>query len=242
MFEKIPVVGYKLHHDAKPDMHYFRNWLKRVNAGKEVYYNKKYLVNKAKLEQLEESICSGVKQINNKFVFIGELLRCIDDECLYTTVYSGFFDKNCADIYRYAFVRFGLKKTSTFNLISIARRFATNGELDKPWKEFSYSQLCEMLSMSDEDRKKVTPDMSVKQIRELKNTLALQADVQTSELSSEDYEISDEEVQLENVVSKKVKQLADILEEGDAYHLWFDGKKDFSVLAEWLLSKGVSVK
>lgn len=242
MFEKIPVVGYKLRDTDKPDMHYFRNWLQRVQEGKEDYYDMKRLSSYAKLEQLEESIRSGVKQINNKFVFIGELLREIDDEQLYSTVYSGVADKYCSDIYRYVFVRFGLKKTSTFNLVSIARKFATLGELDKPWKEFSYSQLVEMLPMSDEDRKKVTSDMSVKQIRELKNTLALQASVQTSELSSEDYDVYDEEEsKIEDKIPSKVKKLADILEEGDAYHLWVNGHKDFVLLAEWLLSKGVKI-
>ena len=40
--------------------------------------------------------------------------------------------------------------------------------LQPQYKQFKYSQLCEMLSMSDKQREKVTPDMTVKQIRDLK--------------------------------------------------------------------------
>lgn len=44
-------------------------------------------------------------------------------------------------------------------------------DLSEKWKDFSYTQLCELLPMSEDDRKKVTPDMTVKQIREYKKSL-----------------------------------------------------------------------
>lgn len=44
-------------------------------------------------------------------------------------------------------------------------------DLSERWKDYSYTQLCEMLPLSDEDRKKITPDMTVKQIREYKKSL-----------------------------------------------------------------------
>ncbi len=44
-------------------------------------------------------------------------------------------------------------------------------ELADRWKNYSYTQLCEMLPLSDEDRKKILPDMTVKQIREFKKEL-----------------------------------------------------------------------
>lgn len=40
--------------------------------------------------------------------------------------------------------------------------------LSSKYEDFSYSQLCEMLSLSDEERKKITPDMTIKEIREFK--------------------------------------------------------------------------
>ncbi|MCX4323797.1 MAG: hypothetical protein OSJ59_12625 [Lachnospiraceae bacterium] len=44
-------------------------------------------------------------------------------------------------------------------------------DLSERWKDYSYTQLCEMLPLSDEDRKKVTSDMTVKQIRKFKRKL-----------------------------------------------------------------------
>lgn len=43
--------------------------------------------------------------------------------------------------------------------------------LDSRYSDFNYSQLCEMVSMKEDDRKKITSDMSVKQIRELKKDI-----------------------------------------------------------------------
>ncbi len=43
-----------------------------------------------------------------------------------------------------------------------------SNHIDDKYEDYSYSQLCEMLPMSEDARKKVTPAMSVKQIREIK--------------------------------------------------------------------------
>lgn len=237
MFEVIPVVNKEL-----KDGHYFRNYLDRLNSRSEPSYpgHVEYISKCAKLEQLEESLRSSVKSINGKFVFIGEILSIIDRERLYGTVHSGMSDNYCNDVYRYAFVRFGLKKTTTFNLVSIARIFAVNGELLRKWKDYSYSQLCEMISMSDEDREKVNPSMTVKQIREMKNTLSLQSDteIQTSEFD----ESSTEVVVLPSLNDIKRQKLIELLVEGDEKHFWQNGRKNFEFFADWLIEQGVSVK
>lgn len=44
-------------------------------------------------------------------------------------------------------------------------------DLADEWKEYSYTQLCEMLPLTPEERKSVTPDMTIKQIREYKKSL-----------------------------------------------------------------------
>ena len=237
MFEVIPVVNKEL-----KDGHYFRNYLEKLNSNSKPCYpgHHEYISKCAKLEQLEESLRSSAKSINGKFVFIGEIFSIIDRERLYSTVSSGMADNYCNDVYRYAYVRFGLRKTTTFNLVSIARIFAVNGELLPKWKEYSYSQLCEMISMSDEDRKKVTPSMTVKQIRELKNTLSLQTntEIQTSELD----ESSNDVVVLPSLNDRKRKKLIELLIEGDEKHFWQNGRKNFELLADWLMEQGVFVK
>lgn len=191
MFDVIPVVNGS---DSNKDGHKFRKWLDKINSGKDTYSDKNYVIKLARLEQLEESLRNSVMSINGKFVFVGYLLQTVKDDCLYSTVYYSD-DKYCDDIYKYAFRRFGLKKTTTHNLVSISEEFADLGELKKEWKSYTFSQLVELLSMSDADRSKVKPSMTIKQIRELKNSLALQAaensDVGMSE-EEIDYEVSDE--------------------------------------------------
>lgn len=44
-------------------------------------------------------------------------------------------------------------------------------DLSEHWKDYSYTQLCEILPLSEEDRKKVTPDMTIKEIRDFKKSL-----------------------------------------------------------------------
>lgn len=44
-------------------------------------------------------------------------------------------------------------------------------DLSDRWKDYSYTQLCEMLPLSEKEREGVRPDMTVKQIREYKKNL-----------------------------------------------------------------------
>lgn len=44
-------------------------------------------------------------------------------------------------------------------------------DLGEKWQDFSYTQLCEMLPLSEEQRKDIKPEMSIKQIREYKKSL-----------------------------------------------------------------------
>lgn len=238
MFEVIPVVAYK-DFSGKLNPTYHRDHYAKLLESDEAtkyYGNIDYWKKCARLEELEEALRFMVKSINLKFVSIGDLLSTIDTESVFGSVY----DKNgtyAKDIYRYAFLRFNLKKTSTFNLISIARTFAKSGKLLKQWEAYSYSQLCEMLSMSDEERQKVTPDMTIKQIRELKNVLA-KGD---KEIPTSEYEVIDEaeEASVPTSEFSNTDKLASLLEEGFECALWFNGSKDFKNLADWLIAKGV---
>ena len=69
----------------------------------------------------------------------------------------------------------GWKKSTTYNMLNIVKRFGTPGSngiipYDSLFgsSRFSYSQLCEMLSLSDKQLEKITPDTTVKEIREMK--------------------------------------------------------------------------
>lgn len=80
------------------------------------------------------------------------------------------------DIFEFAEANLHMDKSSVSRCISVWKRFSlcNSGSYvrtmfpDERYKDYSYSQLCEMVSMKDDDLRKVKPDMSVRQIRELK--------------------------------------------------------------------------
>ena len=121
-------------------------------------------------EKIKRAMYDAAKQ----FVYIGFLLWEVKQ-------YHYCGEKGYSSVYEYAERELGFKKSSTKNFIAVAETFG-NRYFHSPWtrsvlptmtlqpeyKDFNYSQLCEMLSMSEKQREKVTPDMTVRQIRELK--------------------------------------------------------------------------
>ena len=85
-------------------------------------------------------------------------------------------DFGYTSIVEFAEKNLGLSKTQVSVYKNIYLQFGFYEEhssvpkmwLDDKYKQYSYSQLREMLSMSEENRKQVNPDMSIEQIRELK--------------------------------------------------------------------------
>ncbi len=90
------------------------------------------------------------------------------------------------NLYDFCENNLGLDKSAVSRCINVYLEFNASGEtkyignmkssgcameLADRWKDYSYTQLCEMLPLSDEDRKKILPDMTVKQIREFKKEL-----------------------------------------------------------------------
>lgn len=120
-----------------------------------------------------EKIKHAMYDAARQFVYIGFLLWEVQE-------FGYYNEKGYASVYEYAEKELGFKKSSTKNFIAINYEFGCrNGlprgiahqrtmSLQPQYQQFNYSQLCEMLSMSDKQREKVTPDMTVKQIRELK--------------------------------------------------------------------------
>lgn len=85
-------------------------------------------------------------------------------------------------------VNLGMDKGAVSRCINVYRQFNASNDvtfhgsnktvgcamdLSERWKDYSYTQLCEMLPLSEEDRKKVKPDMTVRDIREFKKTLKI---------------------------------------------------------------------
>lgn len=79
----------------------------------------------------------------------------------------------CADFFfAYCFDEFGLDKTQVSRLMNIVDEFGDGLRcFKKKWEKFGYSQLCELLPLSDEERKPVKSDWTIKKIREYKKSL-----------------------------------------------------------------------
>ena len=97
-----------------------------------------------------------------------------------------FRDFGFISLYDFCESNLGMDKGSVSRCINVYRTFNSslsfsfkNGvktrgsamEIADEWKDYSYTQLCEMLPLSKEQRSSITPDMSVSQIREYKKNL-----------------------------------------------------------------------
>lgn len=114
-------------------------------------------------------ILTDMSDIRRSFIRLGfhlyefERMRYYEDFG-YTSIVE-FAEKNLGlsktqvSVYKNIYLQFGFYEEHS----SVPKMW-----LDDKYQQYSYSQLREMLSMSEENRKQVNPDMSIEQIRELK--------------------------------------------------------------------------
>ena len=117
-------------------------------------------------QKIKRAMYDAAKQ----FVYIGFLLYEVK-------TYEYYYEGDYESVYEYAEAELGFKRSSTKNFIAIAETFGTitkGGEkqhtmsLQKQYSDYSYSQLTEMLAMTPAQREKTSPEMTIKQLRELK--------------------------------------------------------------------------
>lgn len=102
---------------------------------------------------------------------------------VYELNYFGYYKKHFENIVDCCQANFGFKKSTTYNFINIVEQFADNVGMvkSKPKlqyvgfndffnavRQWSYSQLVAMLSLSDKQREQATPEMSAREIKRLK--------------------------------------------------------------------------
>lgn len=107
----------------------------------------------------EESV-----KIQKSFVKIGWYLKHIQDNELYR-------EDGYANISECAAEQFGYSQSTVSRFIGICEKFSKNHnspELDEKYAGFDKSHMIEMLPMSLEQLEEVKPDMTVRQIRDLK--------------------------------------------------------------------------
>lgn len=133
-----------------------------------------------------EKIKKAMYDAARQFVYIGFLLWEVQE-------YGYYKEHGYQSVYEYAEAELGFKKSSTKNFIAINYEFGCKDNrpygiahqrtisLQPKYRQFKYSQLCEMLAMSPAKRETITPDMTIKKIREIKKQQEpdLPADMET---------------------------------------------------------------
>lgn len=144
-----------------------------------------------------EYIRKDINDIKNNYVKLGfHLAECQNLKYYECFGYSNFYD--------YVLANFGLDKSATSRCVNVFNRFSAvqnNSHkmfLDDKWKDYNYSQLSEMLPLDDDAIKAITPDMTVKQIREVKKqTKASLKIVATSQPSDNDILEADNDISID---------------------------------------------
>lgn len=103
-------------------------------------------------------------KVSQSFIKIGWHLKRIKEG-------GGYRKDGYKDIYDFAEGMFHISRSAAIRLINLCREFSEGGDsdaLDRKYRGFTVSKLVEMLPMGREQRKGITPDMTVSQIRRMK--------------------------------------------------------------------------
>ncbi len=123
---------------------------------------------KQEFQKRAQVIKEQMRNIQNTFITIGFQLHWIRNNNMYRVL-------NYKNVYEYAEKEYGIKKTTCCNFLSIIENYADrdeNGEviesISSCYRNYSAGQLVAMLGMPDEMKQQVSPDMSVRAIKRLK--------------------------------------------------------------------------
>lgn len=187
------------------------------------------------LEDAEVFIRSNLQSAVRSVIATGFYLKHIRDNELY-------LEAGYKNINEYAMDRFGLSASATSRYITRNTRFSRDGNsplIDDRFKDFSKSQLQEMLGMSDEQLEQVTPDMTVREIRnmarpkeipyieipgqtELKDIPGVMPEERAESFeasTAELFDVEEDENMVQPVAGKPISQeisVAELMEEEDA--------------------------
>lgn len=115
-------------------------------------------------DQAKNFIATSIKDIARSFVKIGYYLKYIKEKELYK-------EDGYQDIWEFAFDTYGISRSTASRYIAINDRFSEHGNspvLAAAYQDYSKCKLQEMLYLTDEQIENVTPEMTVKEIREIR--------------------------------------------------------------------------
>lgn len=117
-------------------------------------------------EDAKDLVKENLANTVSAFIAAGYWLKCIRDGDSY--VNDGY-----RNIWECAEKEFGLKISEASRAMSMNDKYSVDGNspfIDDIYRQYNKSQLQEMLTMSDEQIELVTPHMTVRDIREIKNS------------------------------------------------------------------------
>lgn len=115
-------------------------------------------------QETKDIIRENLESMSRSFIAIGYYLRMIEGT-------EGYKEDGYKDIWEFAEDQYGIKRSTASRWMDINARFSEDGNspvLADKYRQYGKSQLQELLYLPDEKIDEVTPDMTVKEIREIR--------------------------------------------------------------------------
>lgn len=115
--------------------------------------------------EIKNIIRDRMSVMAREYVGIGFYLRRVRDNEMY-------LEDGYKDVHEFAAAEFGMSRSTVNHCMRINEQFSVGGNsptIDSRYKDFNKSQLQEMLYLSADKLDNVTPDMTIKEIRNVKN-------------------------------------------------------------------------
>lgn len=122
-----------------------------------------YTVRGMSLDEITQEIKRTMRRSARDAVQLGYMLRRVAEEKLWDGIYTDF------DSYLHEELQIDYTMAKRF--IGINKRFSCSGdsmEIEPKYEQYSQGLLIEMLSMTPEQESRITPDMTVRQARDIK--------------------------------------------------------------------------
>ena len=133
--------------------------------------------------EAKEIIRNKLQGMTQNFIGIGFYLRQIKET-------EGFQKDGYVSIYEMAEDQYGIKRSTAIRWMQMNEKFSQGGYspfLDSGYKDFGKSQLQEMLYLDSEQLEEVTPEMTVREIREIRTPDLEPEEQLPGQMSAEDF-------------------------------------------------------
>ena len=134
--------------------------------------------------ELKDFIKESIVCMSREFVAIGYYLKYVRDNEMY-------LEDGYVSIWEFAEKLYGIQRSTCSRWMAINDRFSDQGNsptMDDRYRQYGKSQLQEMLYLDDEQIEEVTPDMTVKEIREIRKSEQVPEVVDVPEIKEPDPE------------------------------------------------------